>query len=138
MSKDVKEYSPKVISIFDRRQVVCILIGGAYAIPAFIFMHRAGVDITVNISIVTVLLTPPIICGWIKMYGMPFEVFFLKFMLPILFFPKKRVYETKSIFAGIEPEGAQKPGFKNAKRHKMRFKERKEYKELMQKYNSSF
>lgn len=138
MSKDVKDHSPKLVSIFDRRQVICILIGGAYAIPAFLLMSNAGVGLTVNISIVAVLLAPAIMCGWVKLYGMPFEVFFFRCMIPILLYPKKRIYETKPLFSGIEPEDRQKPGFKKAKRHRMNFKEKKEYKELMQKYNSSF
>ena len=138
MSKDVKDHSPKIVAFFDRRQVICILAGAVYTLPAFLLMRSAGLDITINLTICTLLLAPVVMCGWVKMYGMPFETFFFRCMIPILLYPKKRTYETKNLFSGIEPEDRQKPGFKNAKRHKMSFREKKEYKELMQKYNSSF
>lgn len=138
MSKDIKEYEPKIIAFFTRRQVICIIIAACYAIPLYFLLDYLELEISVSIPIVGVSLLPAIVCGWVKMYGMPFETFFFKCILPSLFYPTKRRYEDKNVFEEFKPEDITKPGFKQAKRHKMGYKEKKEYKESMTKYGSSF
>lgn len=136
MSRDIQDFSPKVISFLNKRQVVCLLIGGAYSIPAFFAMD--GLEITLKVTIMTILMTPAIACGWIKMYGMPLEKFFKKCIFPMFLSPRKRKYITKDTFGFEDPEKEKERlvTFKEIPQKKLKRKERKKREASYQKFNA--
>ena len=73
MSKDINDFSPKIISIFDKRQLVCVGLASAYGLP--IVVNLTSVDIYTRLTIAIVLMFPVLMCGWVRLYGMYLEKF---------------------------------------------------------------
>ncbi len=92
MSKDIKAYEVRVIGPLTMRQLVCILIASMYGIPLLFILKGSFMTRTV---IVIILMTPVILCGWGKAYGMPLEKYFFLIVKKSLI-SKNRVYETKN------------------------------------------
>ena len=94
MTKDIRDYEPKVIGIFTARQLVCICIASAYGIPlAFLLPIE---DITLRITVAVLLMAPVIICGWVKAYEMPLETFVRRALLTSVFRPAIREYRSNT------------------------------------------
>ena len=82
MSKDIRDFSPKLIGIFDARQLVCLGVASAYGIPlTFLLLKTLEMDISLALTIVVIAMAPPIACGYVKLYGLYLDVF-----LPIFCF----------------------------------------------------
>ena len=133
MSRDIQDYSPKVVSIFNRRQLICVSIAAAYGLP--LFFALGDMDLTLKMSIVAVLVTPPIACGWVEMYGLPLERFFTRCIIPMWFSPRKRKYITKNPYGFLGPDAAKPVTFKDIPKKKLRRKERKARRAAIKKYN---
>ena len=96
MSRDIRDFEPKVISTFTARQLMCLGIGAAYSLPIALVLPF---DIIVKIVIAIVLMAPAVACGWVKLYGMYFDVFFMKVLLPNWTKPAIRKYATENTYA---------------------------------------
>lgn len=133
MSKDIHDFSPKIISVFDKRQIVCIAIAGAYGLP--FMLYATSVDIYTRITIAVVLMTPVVMCGWVNMYGMTLERFIWHIIKTRLFGSVRRYYATDNTFGYIDPTrpSAVKPALEKPIKRKR--KERKKYRNDMIKYN---
>lgn len=105
MSKDIRDFSPKLIGIFDARQLVCLGIASAYGIPlTFLLLKTLEMDISLALTIVVIAMSPPIACGYVKLYGLHLDVFLLKCVLPMYIAPAKRRYKTVNRYAYLDPE----------------------------------
>ena len=61
MSKDIRDFSPKLIGIFDARQLVCLGVASAYGIPlTFLLLKTLEMDISLALTIVVIAMAPPI------------------------------------------------------------------------------
>ena len=128
MSRDIRESSPKFLAPFDKRQLIVILIAIAVGTPVVLLLGSLPIQFKL---IVAVIITIPIIlCGWVKVFGMPLEVFFLKFVLPNILSPRTKKYMTENNFeeflaeeGGKNPYKA-KPVLRNIQQPKLRRKER--------------
>ena len=102
MSRDIKDYSPKFIGPFDKRQVVVLLIATAVGVPLFILL--GSLPLTIKFVFTIIFILPIIMTGWIKIFGIPLEVFVWRYVIPNTLAPKKRVYMTENeydvLFAG--------------------------------------
>jgi len=95
--KDIRQFEAKLIGPFNTRQLICFVAGAAIAIPTYLAIKdMAPTDICLFASICTFL--PFALCGWIKIYGMPFEKFFMSFLYSAILAPGKRKYKTKNLF----------------------------------------
>lgn len=128
MSRDIREFSPKVLGPFDKRQLIVILIAIVVGTPVVLLLGSLPLQFKL---IVAVIITIPIIlCGWVKVFGMPLEVFFLKFVLPNILSPRTKKYMTENNFEEFlaEEEGKNpykaKPVLRNIQQPKLRRKER--------------
>lgn len=133
MSRDIKEYSPKIVGFLDKRQVVCVLVASTYGIPLFLMLK--GLSITLKVTIVAVAMFPVLACGWAKAYGLPLEKFFFKCIMPMLMSPRKRLYKTNNIY-GLEDKEIEKERlimYRDIKPKKLKRKERKKKEELYRK-----
>lgn len=91
MSKDIRDFEPKVIGPFSMRQIICIAIGTVIAIPVAIILP---LPLEIRLIIAVFCAGPAIICAFMKMYGMNPEIFFINVFLPYYINPKSRKYIT--------------------------------------------
>ena len=96
MSKDIRDYQPKIIGPFTKRQVLGIVIGAAYAFPIALLLPVS--DMFVKIMIAMVLAAPAVMCGWVDLYGMHLEQFVIYVIRKNYLTPRKRKYKTESTF----------------------------------------
>ena len=96
MSKDIRDYEPRVVGMFTVRQIVCLCISAAYAIPIFMLLGWLGLGMTTQATVAILMAAPGIACGYVKMHGMPLEKFFVSCVLRQLLFPAKRKYVTEN------------------------------------------
>lgn len=95
MSKDIREYKPKIFWILTKQQLKCYFIAFAYGIPLFFFV-LPGVEITTRIMITVAAMAPVIACGYCPAYGMDLDKFAFIVIRNKLFIPAKRKYQSES------------------------------------------
>ena len=94
MTTDIKDFSPKVISIFNKRQLICTAIALSYGFP--IVMYAGALDLNTRMTLATVLMLPVLACGWVKVYGMPLERFAVIILVNHVLTPQRRANATQS------------------------------------------
>lgn len=100
MTKDIRDYSPKVIGPFTGRQLVCLVISLVYGIP---IMIAIPFDIIPRVLLGMLCMAPVLACGWVAPYGIPLERFFIKCIIPVLGSGGKRRYKCKNDFSYLIP-----------------------------------
>ncbi|MDO4647076.1 MAG: PrgI family protein [Eubacteriales bacterium] len=106
MPRDVREFEPKVIAGFTTRQLICIGALCLYDIPIALLLPG---DIMIKLIVAIILAVPAVLCGWVKLFGMPFEKFLLQILIPTMFNPSIRRYRTENAFDALRlPEDASK------------------------------
>lgn len=133
MSKDINDFSPKIISVFDGRQLKCIGIALSYGVPFALYMD--SIEITTRWTIAIVLMAPVFMCGWVKLYGMPLERFVWHIIRTRILAPPKRYYATKNSFDYFAPPDPLPPKPATAPPVKRKWRDRKKYREDMKKYD---
>lgn len=110
MAKDIQDFSPKVIAFLNRRQLICLAVGCAYALPiglnAPLLIGGGDSEWTTRITLIVILLMPAIACGWVRMYGMPLEIFLIQCVMPMMLRPGKRLYHTETAMDRFDPDPA--------------------------------
>ena len=99
MSKDIRDYSAKVLGPFTGKQLACLGLAAAYGVPLIILLPFGLIP---NIIIGMVCMLPVIACGWIKPYGIPLEKFLFKCMFPIILGKGRRKVRNKNDFDYLE------------------------------------
>ena len=141
MSRDIREFSPKVLGPFDKRQLIVLTISIFTGVPLFLLMGSLPLQFKLLVSIIVVL--PILLCGWVKMFGMPLEVFVFKFIIPTIFNPRKKIYITENYYEKLFTEQGQpspykaQPLLRNIEKKKMNRKEKKAMQALLQNYEGS-
>ena len=123
MTKDIKNYEPRLIGPFTTRQVILLAIGLAYAVPMAIWLPIE--DITIRILVAVVALAPMIACGWLDMMGMRLEMFVYQAFIKRIFRPKERVYEVDESNPYMTMVKEEQP--LEAKKKKLKVKKSKKY-----------
>ena len=134
MSKDINDFSPKIISIFDKRQLICLGISCSYGIP--IMLYATGLDIETRITVAVLLMFPVLMCGWVKLYGMYLERFAWHILRKRILTPSTRYYKTENTYGYIDPTKptAVKPALEKPIRRNR--KEKRKYKEEMKQFEA--
>ena len=130
MTRDIKDFSPKVISIFNKRQLICSAAAFSYGFP--VIMYARGLDLNARMTLATLLMLPVLACGWIRVYGMPLERFALLVLINHVLTPAKRKYVTVNTLDYLKKEKTVL--FRDAKRKKMTWKEKKIRRMEMKRY----
>ncbi len=133
MTRDIKDFSPKVISIFNKRQLICSAIALSYGFP--IIMYAKSLELNTRMTFATILMLPVLACGWIKVYGMPLEKFALIVLTNHVLTPTRRMYATENTLDYLVEDGVVR--FRDAKRKKMTWKEKKVRRQQMKKYGGT-
>ena len=95
MSRDIREFEPKIIGPLSIRQLITIGIAVIVAVPIIKF---APIEITYRVLLAMFIAGPIGVCGFIKMYGDYLDVFLLKILVPFYMRPPKRPYKTENTF----------------------------------------
>ncbi len=111
MSKDIKEYEPKIIGPLTARQIICCTLAASYGIPLF---SALDIEIVSRVMITFFAMVPMVLCGWLKIYGLPLEAFIFMIIKTKLLRPQKRYYEISNTL-DIDEE---KVYYKKIKRNK--------------------
>lgn len=140
MSRDIREFSPKVLGPFDKRQLVVLIITVLVGVP--LFMLLGPVPLQAKLIIVLIVCLPILLCGWVKMFGMPLEVFVMKFIIPTLFSPRKKVYMTDNAYERMFTETGKpnpykpEPILRTIEQPKLSRKEKAAIKAKLKKYDA--
>lgn len=141
MSRDIREFSPKVLGPFDKRQIVVLAAAIFTGVPIFLLLGSLPLQFKLIVSLIVVL--PILLCGWVKMFGMPLEVFVFKFILPTIFNPRKKIYITENYYEKLFTEEGQSSSYKaepllrNVEVKKLSSKERRAKKALLEEYEGT-
>lgn len=141
MSRDIREFSPKVLGPFDKRQIVVLAAAIFTGVPIFLLLGSLPLQFKLIVSLIVVL--PILLCGWVKMFGMPLEVFVFKFILPTIFNPRKKIYITDNYYEKLFTEEGQPSPYKaesllrNVEVKKLSSKERRAKKALLEEYEGT-
>ena len=99
--RDVREFKPKFIGPFSKREFIGVAAAAALAVLAFALTHPFSAGMTVNQRAVTVLIPGaiPLACGFIDIEGMPVWVYARNLLIQNFLAPRHRVYRTENNFA---------------------------------------
>ncbi len=126
MNRDIREFEPKIISVFTARQLYCVGIGILYAVPLGMMIPTG--DFMYNLIIMVALATPAILSGWVKIYGMYFDKFFLSVLLPYFLSPQVRKYKTENTYETLLTEAEDDTKKKKTKKKIHYVREERPYK----------
>lgn len=93
MNRDIREFDPKIIGPFTKKQTKCVGIMAAYGLPLFMLLYR--VDLTFAIVFVGLTLLPPFLIGWVKIRNLSFEKFIIRWFYWRIRTPRIRRYRSK-------------------------------------------
>ena len=66
MTKDIRDYEPKLFGLVTTRQIIVLSIGIAYAAPIALLIPT---DFANQCMIAVFLMLPMILIGWVSVYG---------------------------------------------------------------------
>ncbi len=100
MTDDVRKYDVKVMGNFNKRQLISLVIGMVYSVPITLIIPFGLMG---KFIIWAILMTPALLCGWVKLMGMTFEMFFFRWMIYLIgIVPRKRKYKTNLTYREME------------------------------------
>lgn len=98
--KDFNEYEPKLIANFTVRQSICLLIGVLLSWLVWNLFGFLGQNVLIPLII---LIAAPIgAIGWLRPYGVKFEVFMANSFVSMFLSPKVRKYKTVNTYESLE------------------------------------
>lgn len=99
--RDVREFKPKFIGPFSKREFIGVAVAAAFAFAAFAVTSAMQLDITVNQRVMIVLVPAaiPLACGFVDIQGMPVWVYAQNLIIQNFLAPRHRVYRTNNNFA---------------------------------------
>ena len=117
MSKDIRDFEPKIALGMTMRQLVCIGVGVAVAIPIVFKLNKLGIGFDISGMIAAMLAMPIIAAGWINAYGMKAEQMALTILYSLILAPTKRKYVTVNTTAYLtgKANGTNDPKAKSKK-----------------------
>lgn len=90
MTKDIRDYEPKLFGLVTGRQIILLAVGCAYSIPLAMIIPT---DFATKCMIAVLALTPMFLLGWVEVYGMKMEKFLLQIIRYTVLTPSKRKYK---------------------------------------------
>ena len=91
MTEDIRKFENKVVGGLTKRQIISVLIGGGIGVPLGVFIPG---DMTVKILVAALVALPILLCGWVKLDGMPLEILAIRTIYSYVLCPAKRKYKT--------------------------------------------
>lgn len=95
--KDVRKYEAKLVGPFTTRQLFFFIAASLISYISFKAISQSlGSETAIMVCVL--LVTPILLVGWYKPYGMPFEKFFQSAFISTVLAPKHRKYKTKNFY----------------------------------------
>ncbi len=101
--KDIRKYEAKLVGAFTTRQVGCLAVAAVICVPIY-FLLKDILPRDVVTLIIMILALPEVLLGWVKPYGMTFELFVRTAFISNVLSPKKRKYVTTNVYEYENPE----------------------------------
>ena len=95
--KDIRKYESKLVGPLTTRQTICAVITCATAFC--IYKVTAFLPSDFRFILVGICVTPFLLLGWVKPYGMKFEQFVSTAFVSTIISPKHRKYKTINAYA---------------------------------------
>lgn len=95
MTDDIRKYQPKVLGPFSLRQLVCVILAMAAAIPLW---KVIPFELSDKVLVLCIIVLPILACGRAKMDGLPFEKLIFRILYFYLLVPRKRKYKTENTY----------------------------------------
>ena len=92
MNKDIREFEPKILGPFTLKQAKCVGIMAAYGIPLFFILYH--INLKMALTVVGITLIPPLLIGWVKIRGLSFEKFMIRWLYWRIVTPRIRRYRS--------------------------------------------
>lgn len=131
--KDIRRYEAKLVGAFTARQVGCLVAAAVICVPVF-FLLKDILPRDAITLIIMILAIPFVLVGWVKPYGMTFELFARTAFISNVLSPKQRKYVTMNVYEYEDPEFGPE---KVAKRRKLLTKKEMR-KEMNTKINTKY
>lgn len=97
--KDINKYEAKLVGPLTTRQTACLVGALGLGIPTFSALtNNLGAPQDVAIIVMILIVSPFLLVGWIKPYGMAFEKFIQTAFVSNVLSPAKRKYVTDNNF----------------------------------------
>lgn len=96
--KDIREYKAKQVGPFSTREIIFLLIGGVLAYGIYYFQKLVLGAETVNTSFCIAAMTPALMFGWFKPYGIDLEKFLKAAFISNFVAPKIRRYQSNHLY----------------------------------------
>lgn len=97
ITKDITKYKPKLLLGLTTRQVICTIIAIALVVPTYLVLSKLFIKDVVYVLTLAVA-APPILCGFVQRYELPYEVFAKLWVKSNLLTPKIRKYQQTNTF----------------------------------------
>ena len=123
MADDIRKYETKTFGSFTTRQLACMAIGIAYSVPIGLLLPIETINN--KLFAIAILALPAILCGFVKMDGVYFEVIAIRMLYLYFLTPAKRKIVQVNPFH--EAMNKQKTKEENVKLSKLPEAQRKEY-----------
>lgn len=93
--KDIRKYEAKVVAFFTLRGLICAIIMAICAVIAWFFAKYAiGIEKMEDaFPLMLIFMTPGALFGWVKPFGLPFEMFLYYIIYTKVLTPKHRVHK---------------------------------------------
>ena len=127
MNEDIRKKEVKSVGRFTFRQIICLAVGFAYAVPIAIAIPA---DIAIKLLIGVALIAPAGACGWVKSQGQHFETLALRFIYKKFLTPRLR---RKKDLAYVRPKKMLKKEKELEKLRRMTPPQREAYKKARKK-----
>lgn len=127
MNKDYRDYSPKIIGQFTMRQLICIApIAAVYSrVPA---LTSVGIPLEIAMFLLTIPAIPFFLCGWLSVFGMPFEKFVFFVVKNWLLVPRIRYYSTEEDEPDVQED--------SKKKKQKTFRQKRKYRKDLRRYGA--
>lgn len=103
--RDLTKVKSKILFGLTKRQLICFSIAAVVGVPAFFLLKKTG-----NISLAAlgmmILMMPMFFIGMYEKNGEPLEVIIIYFIRASFIRPRKRIYQTRNFYAGLEKQAA--------------------------------
>lgn len=97
ITKDITKYKPKLLLGMTTRQVFCTVIALILVVPAYLILSKIFIKDVVYFACI-LCAAPPILCGFVQRYELPYEVFAKLWLQSNLLTPKVRKYQQTNTF----------------------------------------
>ena len=105
MTDDIRKHETRIVGPLTKRQLIWLVIGSAIAVPIALAVPTSWDN---KIFILLAVLAPAILCGFLKVDGTNFDLYFGRVVYKLILTPRRRVYKTKNTYRELLKQAKKK------------------------------